>query len=86
MKFLSFVLALLLSAAPVFAHPRRTVNLPANAVRRTILQERIQAPQKVTAREQALQQLAARQDPKNWKRISWKEYKKANENAKKREG
>lgn len=86
MKFLSFVLALLLSAAPVFAHPRRTVNLPANAVRRAILQERIQAPQKDTAREQALQKLAARQDPKNWKRISWKEYKKANENAKKREG
>lgn len=93
MKFLSFVLALLLSAAPVFAQIRphvtiqpESIKLPQSAVNLPALKKRVQPPQKDTAREQALQKLAERQNPKNWKRISWKAYKKANENAKKREG
>lgn len=82
MKFLSCVLALLLSTAPVFAHPRQAINLPANAIRRAILQERPQAPQKDSVQEQALQKLAERQDPNNWKAISWQDFLRQNEHTK----
>nr|QGT50851.1 hypothetical protein Elusimicrob2101_1140 [uncultured Elusimicrobia bacterium] len=45
-----------------------------------------QGTQESQVQEHALNQLAKRQDPKNWKRISWQEFLKQNEYAKNREG
>lgn len=89
MKFLSFVLALLLSAAPVFAQIRphvtiqpESIKLPPSAVNLPALKKRVQPPQKDTAREQALQKLAERQNPKNWKEISWQDFLQQNKHTK----
>ncbi|MBP3513826.1 MAG: hypothetical protein J6J74_05015 [Elusimicrobiaceae bacterium] len=89
MKFLSFVLALLLSAAPGFAQIRphvtiqpESIKLPQSAVNLPALKKRVQTPQKDTAREQALQKLAERQNPKNWKEISWQDFLQQNKHTK----
>lgn len=88
MKFLSFVLALLLSAAPVFAiRPHVTIQpeslkLTPSTINLSALKKRAQTPQKDTAREQALQKLAERQNPKNWKEISWQDFLQQNKHTK----
>lgn len=88
MKLLSFILALLFSAAPVFAiRPHVTIlpesiKLPPNTINLSALKKGVQPPQKDTTWEQALQKLAERQNPKNWKEISWQDFLQQNEHTK----
>lgn len=88
MKLLSFILALLFSAAPVFAirpHvtiPPESIKLPPIPINLSAPKKRVQPPQKDTTWEQALQKLAERQNPKNWKEISWQDFLQQNKHTK----
>lgn len=81
MKLLSFIFALLFSAAPVFAI-RLHVTIRPESINLSALQKSVQPPQKDTAWEQALQKLAERQNPKNWKEISWQDFLQQNKHTK----
>lgn len=83
MKLLLFLLTTLFTFTALEAQPLPPAQIK---IHKEMFRQIKQETQEQTPFQQALQQLAERQNPKNWKRISWQEFLKQNEHAKSREG